>query len=315
MLALPVLAGGEDGSADGVTLGPGAAELLDRSELDLFAVLEHARATGKAGEVTALPVAGAGGAGRHATCGWCCSWAWAPVRRRSCAGPGPRSRVVPRTSTPWPPRCRPSATTPACARSSRARCSARSSTTCAPADPRRGRYAGSCIAGGTFAPEVLRRGLAVAMAGWRSRTLATVPSNTKNPQWFVDQARPHRPAGRPEHDRARRAGARGAGVRRHHRGRPGLVHPAAAAPARVHPRLRQARCPARGDRRQGDHLRQWRPLDQDRRGDGQHEARHERRRRRARRAGRARRRRLPGPRDRPRGAGGERDLRQRDAPR
>ena len=45
VLALPVLAGGEDGRADGVTLGPGAAELLDRTELDLFAVLEHQTAT------------------------------------------------------------------------------------------------------------------------------------------------------------------------------------------------------------------------------------------------------------------------------
>ena len=54
VLALPVLAGGEDGGTEGVTLGPGAAELLDAAELDLFAVLEHARATGKAGEVTAL---------------------------------------------------------------------------------------------------------------------------------------------------------------------------------------------------------------------------------------------------------------------
>ena len=125
----------------------------------------------------------------------------------------------------------------------------------------------------------------------------------------------HRAAGRPGHDRARRAGARGAGFRRHHRGRPGLVHAATVAPPRVHPGLRQARRPARGDRRQGDHLRQWRPLDQDRRGDGLHEARHERRRRRARRPRRAGRRRLPGPRDRHRGAGGERDLRQRDASR
>ena len=54
VLALPVLPGAD---GDGVTLGPGAAELLDETDLDLFAVLEHARATGKAGEVTVLPIA------------------------------------------------------------------------------------------------------------------------------------------------------------------------------------------------------------------------------------------------------------------
>ena len=46
VLALPVLPDG-----DGVVLGPGAAELLDQLDDDLFAVLEHAGATGEAGEI------------------------------------------------------------------------------------------------------------------------------------------------------------------------------------------------------------------------------------------------------------------------
>lgn len=36
---------------------------------------------------------------------------------------------------------------------------------------------------------VVRRALAVAGAGWRARTLATVPSNLKNPAWLAESAR------------------------------------------------------------------------------------------------------------------------------
>jgi len=43
---------------DGPTLGPGAAELLDRVDLDLLGCLEHHGATGRAGEVVEVPVLG-----------------------------------------------------------------------------------------------------------------------------------------------------------------------------------------------------------------------------------------------------------------
>ena len=46
VVAVPVLAG-----PDGLTLGPGAAELLDELPDDLFALLESCEATGAAGEV------------------------------------------------------------------------------------------------------------------------------------------------------------------------------------------------------------------------------------------------------------------------
>ncbi|HSV38581.1 MAG TPA: leucyl aminopeptidase family protein, partial [Nocardioidaceae bacterium] len=46
VVALPMLPGD-----DGVTLGPGSAELLDELDVDLFALLEHHKASGKAGEV------------------------------------------------------------------------------------------------------------------------------------------------------------------------------------------------------------------------------------------------------------------------
>jgi leucyl aminopeptidase len=51
VVALPVLPGD-----DGVSLGPGAAELLDELDADLFGLLEHHKATGKAGEVTEFVV-------------------------------------------------------------------------------------------------------------------------------------------------------------------------------------------------------------------------------------------------------------------
>ena len=76
---------------------------------------------------------------------------------------------------------------------------------------------------------------------------------------------------------------------------------------------RKAAAPRPG--RQGDHLRHRRPLHQARRGDGQHEARHDRWRRGARRHGRPRRSRLPGQGHRPRGRRRERRRRQRPAPR
>ena len=50
VVAIPVLAAGRDVEA-GPTLGPGAAELLDELPEDLFALLEVAGATGKAGEI------------------------------------------------------------------------------------------------------------------------------------------------------------------------------------------------------------------------------------------------------------------------
>ena len=37
--------------------------------------------------------------------------------------------------------------------------------------------------------DALERGLALGGAGWRSRMLATVPSNVKSPQWLAEQAR------------------------------------------------------------------------------------------------------------------------------
>ncbi len=57
--------------------------------------------------------------------------------------------------------------------------------------PRRMPVARVVLAGLDDAPDrdvCLRRALAIGGAGWRSRVLATVPSNVKNPQWLAGQA-------------------------------------------------------------------------------------------------------------------------------
>ena len=59
VLALPVLPGAGAGEGDdrgSPLLGPGAAEVADQLGVDLLALLEMARATGRAGEVTTFPV-------------------------------------------------------------------------------------------------------------------------------------------------------------------------------------------------------------------------------------------------------------------
>ena len=80
----------------------------------------------------------------------------------------------------------------------------------------------------------LERGLALGGAGWRSRMLATVPSNLKSPQWLAEQAERARRRERPRRRGLGREQARQAGLRRHPRRRPGLGDPAAADPARLH---------------------------------------------------------------------------------
>ncbi len=53
VVALPVIPADPPGE---VSLGPGAAELLDQLDLDLFGLLERNRATGKVGEIHEIPV-------------------------------------------------------------------------------------------------------------------------------------------------------------------------------------------------------------------------------------------------------------------
>jgi leucyl aminopeptidase len=184
VIALPVLPGEE--GAD-LLLGPGAAEVADLLGADLLALLEDARATGKAGELTVLPVPlgapdnpalrqvilvglGAGGSDDFRRAG-------AAVARAV------RDRVAVATTIPA-------------------------------VDAEVGLepfVVGAILGSFSFevrdaAPEhvpaerivlagladtdrpALARAMAVGGAGWRARTLAWVPANIKSPAWLADQA-------------------------------------------------------------------------------------------------------------------------------
>ncbi len=188
VVALPVFPA--DGSL-GVTLGPGAAELGDGLGLDLLGLAESAGATGKAGEVCAVPVP-LGGPDN------------AELRLVLLVGVGQRSPTDLRRAGAG------------VARAARGRSAV--ATTIAALDPDDGIEAfvtGAMLGSFSFdwrqvPPEHvpvervvlagasqdvaaddrrrLDRALALGGAGWRARMLATVPSNLKNPAWMAEQA-------------------------------------------------------------------------------------------------------------------------------
>ncbi|GAA1936806.1 leucyl aminopeptidase family protein [Nocardioides hwasunensis] len=178
--AFPVLPG-----EDGPLLGPGADEASEALGTDLLAALEAARATGRTGEVTTVPVS-------------------APdddVSLVLLVGVGDASTTDFRRAGA------------ALARATKDRVSV--VTSLAAIAPEEG--LGAFVVGamlGSFAfhwrstgpkeqpvgrvvladisddgaDDELARALALGGAGWRSRTLATVPSNLKTPAWLADQA-------------------------------------------------------------------------------------------------------------------------------
>ncbi|KQY56278.1 leucyl aminopeptidase [Nocardioides sp. Root140] len=180
IIALPVLAGSDD---DGPTLGPGAAEFLDTHDVDLFGVLDHHRATGRAGEVVLHPLlgesrhtavalvgVGAGGAADLRAAGAALA---RQVKDRELVATtittvaddeGLRAFVVGLTLGSFEFHWRKDG---------------------AKAQPVRR----VVLAGSVERQPVLDKAVAVASAGWRARFLASVPSNAKNPAWLADQAR------------------------------------------------------------------------------------------------------------------------------
>ncbi len=187
VLAFPALPG-PDGST---LLGPGADQAAESLGIDLLDLLDAltgpgADAPGKPGQVTTLPVGG------HAS-----------VRRVLLVGVGDQSAPAFRRAGA------------ALARATRD-VDAVASSIAAIAEPDGfeafvvGAMLGSfgfhwrstgpehtpvariVLAGHADAGEldgVLRRAIAIGGASWRSRTLATVPSNLKNPEWLAEQAR------------------------------------------------------------------------------------------------------------------------------
>ena len=181
IVALPVLTG--SGDDEGPTLGPGSAEFLDEFDLDLFAVLEHHRSTGEAGDVvvhplpsndrvTAVALVGVG------TC--------TPADLRA-AGAGLARQVKDRDLV--------LTTITSVADESGLRAFVVGLTLAsfefhwrkdgAKAQPVRR----VVLAGRPEQQLALDKAVAIAAAGWRSRFLASVPSNVKNPPWLVEQAR------------------------------------------------------------------------------------------------------------------------------
>ncbi len=184
--ALPVLPAEADGS---VLLGPGADRAGSALGLDLLGCLESARATGRAGELTTVPVSPDGA--DHAS-----------LRTVHLVGIGDGS---------------PAAMRRAGAALTRAvkDCDTVASTVTAATDDEGltafvvGMMLGSfalhlrkdgpswrpvarvVLAGqdtGAGQRRLLDRAMALGGAGWRSRMLAQVPSNIKNPGWLADQA-------------------------------------------------------------------------------------------------------------------------------
>lgn len=180
-VAVPVLRGD-----DGPVLGPGSAELLEDTGLDLLGLLEDSHA--KAGEVYALPVAGRGEQTNPM------------LTRVLMVGVGDATTADVRRAAA------------ALARHTHGLASVASSIHCVGDDDTLVAFVEGIVLGSfrfsmrskedrpapvarvvlAGCPEgseaVLARGLALAGAGWRSRFLATVPSNVKSPQWMVEQA-------------------------------------------------------------------------------------------------------------------------------
>jgi len=185
VLALPVLA-----DAGGPTLGPGSAELLDRLDEDLFGLLDAAGVTGKVGEVAERVVLETSGLANR------------DLRSVLLVGVGSGTTDDLRRAGAVVAR--------------RARGRSRLATSLASVGDDAGLRAlveglvlGSyefhwrsegpkaqpvrevVLAGAADAADrqpALARALAVAGAGWLSRTLALVPSNLKTPAWLAEQA-------------------------------------------------------------------------------------------------------------------------------
>lgn len=181
IVAVPVLTG-----TDGPLLGPGSDALIEDVDVDLLEVLALAGATGAAGEVTPVPVVGSspragfdlvllvgvGGGGP------------ADLRRAGAA-------LARRTSDQQAV----ATSVPAVADDEGLVAFVEGVVLGSfgfqlrSAGPKRRPVRRVVVTGIVpHDPDVLHRALALSGAGWRSRTLSTVPSNIKNPPWLAAQA-------------------------------------------------------------------------------------------------------------------------------
>jgi leucyl aminopeptidase len=186
VVAVPILADG-----DGPTLGPGAAELLDELELDVFALLEHHKAKGKTGEVVEHPVLSPDGLSN----GSLRSVLFVGVGKGTPADLRKAGAALARRT-----KGRDTLATSLAALSDDAGLRAvveglvlgsfgfhRRSEGAKERPVSRVVLAG--ISDAAARQQALERALALAGAGWLARTLAIVPANEKNPAWLAERAR------------------------------------------------------------------------------------------------------------------------------
>jgi leucyl aminopeptidase len=185
VVAVPVLA-----DEDGLALGPGAAELVDELGDDLFALLEGSAATGKAGEIVDRVVLDTSRLSN------------ADLRLVLLVGVGTGTTDELRRAGA------------ALARRAKGRRTVATSVAALADDPGVRAFVEGLVLGSfefhwrsegpleqpvervvlagmadkDARTEVVERALAIAGAGWLSRTLALVPSNVKNPEWLAQQA-------------------------------------------------------------------------------------------------------------------------------
>ena len=179
---------GADGSADtSYVLGPGVEELLDvlttvAPGVDPVAALERASATGSAGEVVEVPVTDPDGP-RVLLVGL---GAGTPAdHRRAGAALARRLRGVDTLATSAGA-AGDAACTTALVEGIVLGSFTFSLKTSDPTPPVR-RVVLTSV-GEEEQSAAARRGVVLGLAGWRSRTLALVPSNVKGPSWLADQA-------------------------------------------------------------------------------------------------------------------------------
>ncbi len=185
VVAVPMLVDG-----DSIALGPGAAELLDELDLDVFSLLERHGAAGKAGEVVEHPVlSSVDMANANLKCVMFVGIGEGAAADLRCAGAS-------------------------LARRTKGRECLATSLAALPDDvglralveglvlgsfgfhrrsagPKEAPVASVVLAGVSDSDsrqDALARGVAVAGAGWTSRAMSLVPSNEKNPLWMADQA-------------------------------------------------------------------------------------------------------------------------------
>ena len=188
VLALPVLPGdGEDG---GVLLGPGAEEVGDQLGTDLLALLEMGSATGKAGEITSLPVP-LGGADND-TLRWVLLVGIGEQRpidfRRAGAALARATKDRSGVATSIPALAGPGGLEAFVVGAMLGSFSFHWRSG-APENVPVGRIVLAGLPDPDARASELRRAIALGGAGWRSRMLSTVPSNLKNPAWLAEQAR------------------------------------------------------------------------------------------------------------------------------